>query len=160
MTSITARRLRAQRLIGKPFASPVDVVRWLGAVQSQDYAGAKWALAQRSQATTDAAIDRLFDQGAILRTHVMRPTWHFVVPEDIRWLLDLTAPRVRLGLASRYRELQIGDRVAARPRSAFAKALTAGRHLTRPDLRRGRSAPGSSPWAQRHPHLPPARQPD
>src|SRR5207245_61938 len=143
--SITPRRLRAQRLIGKPFASPVDVVRWLGAVQSQDYAGAKWALAQRSQATTDAAIDRLFDQGAILRTHVMRPTWHFVVPEDIRWLIDLTAPRVRLGLASRYRELQIDDRVAARAGSAFAKALTGGRHLTRPELGRVLSAAGISP---------------
>jgi len=153
MTSITARRLRAQRLIGKPFASPVDVVRWLGAVQSQDYAGAKWALAQRSQATTDAAIDRLFDQGAILRTHVMRPAWHFVVPEDIRWLLDLTAPRVRLGLASRYRELQIDDRVAARAGSAFAKALTGGRHLTRPELGRVLSAAGISPEGQRLPHL-------
>ena len=153
MTGITARRLRAQRLIGKPFASPVDAVRWLGAVQSQDYGGAKWALAQRSRSATEAAIDRLFDQGAILRTHVMRPTWHFVVPEDIRWLLDLTAPRVRLGLASRYRELQIDDNVAARAESAFAAALAGGRHLTRLELGRVLSAAGISPEGQRLPHL-------
>ena len=153
MTGLIARRLRAQRLIGKPFASPVDAVRWLGAVQSQDYAGAKWALAQRSRATTDAALDRLFDQGAILRTHVMRPTWHFVAPADIRWLLDLTAARIRRGLASRYRELGIDDRVAARAGSAFAKALAGGRHLTRPELGRVLTATRISPEGQRLPHL-------
>ena len=125
MTDFTARRLRAQRLIGKPFSSPVGVVRWLGAVQSQDYAGAKWAVAQRCGAT-DATLDRLFDQGAILRTHVMRPTWHFVAPEDIRWLLDLTAPRVRAGLAGRYRRLEIDESVAARAAEAFAAACACG----------------------------------
>src|SRR5260370_785916 len=66
---IRTRRLRAHGLTGKPFASPVDAVRRLGAVQSQDYAGAKWALGQRTRAGTDAAIDRLFDEGAILRPH-------------------------------------------------------------------------------------------
>ncbi len=150
---ITARRLRAQRLTGKSLGSPVDVVRWLGAVQSQDYAGAKWALAQRSRAITDAALDRLFDDGAILRTHVMRPTWHFVLPDDIRWLLDLTASRVRGGLASRYRELEIDDRVAARAAAAFAAALAGGRHLTRPELGRVLRAAGVSPEGQRLPHL-------
>ncbi len=153
MKSITARRLRAQRLTGKPFASPVDAVRWLGAVQSQDYAGAKWALALRSRATTDAVIDRLFDDGAILRTHVMRPTWHFVAPEDVGWLLDLTARRIRLGLAARYRELGIDDKVAARAGAAFKAALAGGRHLTRPELGRVLIAARISPEGQRLPHL-------
>ena len=153
MTAFTAGRLRAQRLIGKPFSSPLDVVRWLGAVQSQDFAGAKWAVAQRSRAATDAALDRLFDRGAILRTHVMRPTWHFVVPEDVRWLLELTAPRVRGGLASRYRELEIDDGVAARAGAAFAAELAGGRHLTRPELGRALSGAGISPEGQRLPHL-------
>ena len=153
MNTITARRLRAQRLTGKPFASPVDAVRRLGAVQSQDFAGAKWALALRSRATTDAAIDRLFDDGAILRTHVMRPTWHFVLPEDIGWLLDLTARRIRPGLAVRYRELGIDDKVAARAGAAFAAALSGGRHLTRAELGRVLSAAGISPEGQRLPHL-------
>ena len=80
---------------------------WLGAVQSQDYAGAKWALGQRTRGATEAELDRLFDEGAILRTHVMRPTWHFVHPEDIRcmelagqcrcwwtcWKLERSGPR-------------------------------------------------------------------
>src|SRR5204862_7977809 len=101
VADLAARRLRAQGLIGKPFASAVDAVRWLGAVQSQDYGGAKWALGQRTRGATDLELDRLFDEGAILRTHVMRPTWHFVLPEDIRWLQELTSARVVAGIAGR-----------------------------------------------------------
>ena len=60
-------------------------------MQAQDYLGAKWALGLRLPGTTDAKIEQAFNDGAILRTHVMRPTWHFVAPADIRWLLALTA---------------------------------------------------------------------
>jgi hypothetical protein len=152
VTAFTTRRLRAQRLIGNPLSSPVDVVKWMGAVQSQDFAGAKWAVAQRCRAT-DAAFDSLFDRGAILRIHVMRPTWHFVLPEDVRWLVDLTAPAVRRGLASRYRRLEIDESVAARAGATFAAALGGGRHLTRPELGRALIAVGISPEGQRLPHL-------
>jgi hypothetical protein len=93
VTDIALRRLHAQRLTGEPFTTAVDAVRWLGAVQSQDFAGAKWALGQRTRETTETELGRLFDAGAILRTHVMRPTWHFVLPEDIRWLLELKQAR-------------------------------------------------------------------
>src|SRR5215469_12168482 len=96
---ILGQRLRNQRLLGSAFAKPEQAVDWLVAVQCQDYAGAKWALGQRTNGATDADLDRLFDAGAVLRTHVMRPTWHFVRPADIRWLLALTAPRVRAILA-------------------------------------------------------------
>ena len=85
-------------------------------------------------APTDAALDSLVDQGAILRTHVMRPTWHFVLPEDIRWLLELTGPTIRLGLAGRRRQLEIDDGVIGRALAAFVAALAGGRHLTRPEL--------------------------
>ena len=152
-TGIPARRLRAQRLIGEPFASPIDAVGWMTAVQSQDYAGAKWALGQRSRAVTDSALDRLFDEGAILRTHVMRPTWHFVLPADIRWLLHLTGPRVRSGLAGRFRELGLNDKVIARAGAAFTAALAGGRHLTRPELGEALRKARISPEGQRLPHL-------
>lgn len=153
LSAIAAARLHAQRLVGKTFASPVDAVRWMAAVQSQDYAGAKWALGQRCRGSTDAELDRLFDEGAILRTHVMRPTWHFVLPEDIRWLLKLTGPRIHRGLAARYRELEIDDRVAAGADKAFAAALSGGRHLTRTELGEVLRAARISPEGQRLPHL-------
>jgi hypothetical protein len=68
-------------------------VRYLGAVQAQDYPGAKWGLARRRRRAAEAAIEKAFTAGTILRTHVLRPTWHFVTPADIRWMLALTAPR-------------------------------------------------------------------
>jgi hypothetical protein len=128
-------------------------VRWLGAVQSQDYAGAKWALGQRTRAATGAELDRLFDAGTILRTHVMRPTWHFVLPEDIGWLLDLTGPRIRRGLAGRYRQLEITEAVIARANAAFSASLAGGRQLTRSQLGEVLNAAGIAPDGQRLPHL-------
>src|ERR1700736_2352993 len=153
VADIASRRLHTQRCSGEPFASAVEAVRWLGAVQSQDYAGAKWALGQRTRGATENELDRLFDEGAILRTHVMRPTWHFVLPEDIRWLLELTAPRIRLGLAARYRQLEIDEGVVARAGAAFTAALAGGRQLTRAELGKVLRAAGISPEGQRLPHL-------
>jgi Winged helix DNA-binding domain len=153
LTDIAARRLQAQRLTGEPFTSPLDAIRWLTAVQAQDYGGAKWALGQRSRSTTDAALDHLFDEGAILRTHLMRPTWHFVLPEDIGWLLALTGPRVRAGLVARNRELEIDDKVAARSQALFTAALAGGHHLTRTELGEVLRSGRISPDGQRLPHL-------
>src|SRR5688572_7498551 len=133
---IAHRRLHNQHLVGLPFDRPEDVVRWLGAVQAQDYAGAKWALAQRCTGATNAAIDQLFNDGAILRTHVMRPTWHFVLPADIRWMLELTAPRVNAVSASYCRRLELDDAVFARGNDLLARALQGGNQLTRPELAR------------------------
>src|SRR2546429_3718069 len=115
--------MRAQGLIGKPFASAVEAVHWLGAVQSQDYGGAKWALGQRTRGATDLELDRLFDEGAILRTHVMRPTWHFVLPEDIRWLQELTSARVVAGIAGRYRRAELRGPPDGSAVGLFAAAL-------------------------------------
>src|SRR4029453_1280054 len=106
-SDIIYQRLHNQRLAAAKFKKPVDVVRWLGAMQAQDFHGAKWAIAQRMSATTNAAIEKAFNEGRIVRTHLMRPTWHFVAPEDIRWLLKLTAPRVHAASAYQYRTLEL-----------------------------------------------------
>lgn len=153
MSNIAARRLHAQRLTGEPLTSAVEAVRWLGAVQAQDYGGAMWALGQRTQGATAVALNRFFDEGAIVRTHVMRPTWHFALPADIGWLLALTGPRVRRGLAARWRQLEIDDGVVARANAAFRAALTGGRYLTRPELGQALRAAGIAPDGQRLPHL-------
>ena len=111
---IVQQRLLNQRLAGPAFEKPAEVVRWLGAVQAQEYPGAKWALSQRTTGVSDAAIDKALADGAILRTHAMRPTWHFVAPEDIRWLQKLTAPRVHAANASMYCRTGLDDAVFAR----------------------------------------------
>ena len=134
MTDVAARRLRTQRLTGERFASAVAAVGWLGAVQSQDYAGAKWALGQRTAGATDADLDRLFNQGSLLRTHIMRPTWHFVLPADIRWLQDLTSHRVRALLAPYGRQWEVDGALLNRSCTAVMTALRDGTHLSRREL--------------------------
>ena len=111
------------------------MVRGLLAVQSQDYPGAKWGVAQRvADGVLESELDALFDAGAILRTHVMRPTWHFVAPEDLRWMLALTAPRVHQASAYQYRLLGIDDISAGRAAEVIVRALEGGRALTRDEL--------------------------
>jgi hypothetical protein len=102
------------------------MVEWLGAVQAQDYASAKWALGQQLQRATDADIEQVMADGDILRTLVLRPTWHFVAPEDIRWLLALTAPRVHAMNAHYYRRLELNNDVVQRSNAALEKALRDG----------------------------------
>src|SRR6266568_1504898 len=131
---IAQQRLYNQLITRQTFEKAGDVVRWLCAVQAQDYAAAKWALGLRMQNSTDEIIEQAFAVGAILRTHVMRPTWHFVSPADIRWLLALTAPRVNAGNASWYRRLELDDALFIRSNAVLAKALQGGKQLTRAEL--------------------------
>lgn len=132
---IAHRRLHSQRISNAPFKKVSDVVEWLGAVQAQDYASAKWALGLRLQGATDHDIDRAFADGTILRTHILRPTWHFVTPADIRWMLMLTAPRVHAANAFMYRKLELDNKTLRRSNATLAKALRGGKQLTRDELR-------------------------
>jgi winged helix DNA-binding protein len=131
---IARQRLINQGLVKPALTTAREVVEMLGAVQSQDYPGAKWGIAQRTAGLTDAQIEKEIDDGAIVRTHVLRPTWHFVAAIDIGWMLALTAPRVHAANAYWYRTLEVDDAVARRSRSVLTKALRDGRHLTRAEL--------------------------
>ncbi len=136
-SDITHRRLHNHQLTLQAFDKPHQVVEWLGAVQSQDYAAAKWAVGQRlpeSLGITDHDLEQAFTRGDILRTHVMRPTWHFVTPSDIRWLLALTGPRVHAATAYYYRQFGLDDALFMRSNEVLAKALQGGKQFTRPEL--------------------------
>ncbi|HYR08707.1 MAG TPA: winged helix DNA-binding domain-containing protein, partial [Longimicrobium sp.] len=109
---------------------------WLAAVQSQDYGPAKWSLGERSRGAVDADVDRAMAEGAILRTHMLRPTWHFVLPADIRWMQALTAPRVHAQNAYYYRQTGLDDGVRTKARRLLVDALRGGNHLTRGELQR------------------------
>ena len=135
MNGFVSARLVNQKLSSSGLRKAVDVVRWFGAVQAQDFNAAKWALGLRMRTATDEVIEEAFNKGEILRTHVMRPTWHFVAPEDIRWLLQLTAPRVNLKAGSAYRRFELTAAIFNRSTKIFTKALQGGRHLTRPALK-------------------------
>jgi hypothetical protein len=127
-------RMQNQRLLGKPFETSEEVVRWLAAVQAQDFGPAKWSIGQRTLREREAAVHEAFSKGSILRTHVLRPTWHFVLPEDIRWLLELTAPRVHSRMSSYYRRLGLNEPLFKKSNSVITRALKGGEHRTRKDL--------------------------
>jgi hypothetical protein len=132
--SVAEWRMRSLRLEGDPFDTPESVVGWLGAVQSQDYPLAMWSVAQRTRGIGDTAVERAFADGAILRTHVLRPTWHFVLPADIRWMLELTRPRVHALTAYHYRQQGLDETVREKCDALIADALGGGNHLTRREV--------------------------
>ena len=134
LQDLARARLRAQRLTGTGLASPVDVVRWMGAMQSQERTIAKWSVAQRMANPDEAAVDAALADGSIVRTHVLRPTWHYVAGDDLRWIVELTGPRVHRMNASYYRQLGIDDALATKVRAALERALKDGEPLTRTEL--------------------------
>jgi hypothetical protein len=132
---------------------PAQVVAWLGAMQAQDFPAAKWAVGLRSPGCNSHDIEEAFNDGAILRTHVLRPTWHFVTPADIRWMLALTAPRVGAAMASYNRKLELTPRVFSRSHTLVARALEGGRFLTRAELGAALARRGIEAQGQRLAHL-------
>jgi hypothetical protein len=124
----------AQRLWGEPLDTPEAVVRWLGAMQAQEFQVAKWSIAQRADGLTDDDVQRAYADGQVLRTHVLRPTWHFVAAEDIRWLLWLTGPRVHARSAPVYRRLELDAATFSKAERILTRELTGGRHRTRSEL--------------------------
>jgi hypothetical protein len=133
--SIATRRLRNQRITSAGLRHAVDVVSWLGAVQAQEYEPAKWALGLRMRdGAVDADVDRAIDDGRILRTHVMRPTWHFVAAADIRWMVELTGPRVQQRMVPYDRHLELDARTLVRGLRIIERALRDRQYLTRLEL--------------------------
>lgn len=133
--ALISQRLHNHKLSSSEFDAPADVVRWFGGVQAQDFNAARWALALRMGKSTSASIEEAYNRGEILRTHVLRPTWHFVTPADIRWMLELTAPRVNVRCGPNYRKLELDEKIFKRTNKAIATALKNGKALTRTELK-------------------------
>src|SRR5258708_7608860 len=115
--NISNIRLITQQIEATKFTTPKEMVSWMGAMQSQDYNMAKWAIGLRLPGTTDATIEDAFNKGEILRTHVLRPTWHFVAAEDIYWMLELTFPQMNSLLKSRQKQLELTKAIFAKSNS-------------------------------------------
>ena len=91
---IIAHRLLRHQIAETSFTQPEEIVSYYGAMQAQDWSMAKWALGLRLPHLKEKEVEAKFNSGKILRTHILRPTWHFVAPKDLCWIQKLTAPRV------------------------------------------------------------------
>ncbi|HEX2860288.1 MAG TPA: winged helix DNA-binding domain-containing protein [Lacunisphaera sp.] len=131
---ILRRRLHHQGITRPGWRSPAAVVEAFGAMQAQEFAMACWAIGLRCPGSNEKAVVDAFNAGEILRTHVLRPTWHFVSPTDLRWMLALSSPRVHALNAYQYRELGLDPGRRRRSADLMAGALGAGQPLTRDEL--------------------------
>ncbi len=134
LTDIARIRLTSQQIANSRSKTFKDVLDSMVAMQAQDYAMAKWALGIRLPGATDQDVEGAIRRGEILRTHLLRPTWHFVSADDIYWLLALTAPRIRASMKSRENELELSEAIFRKSNAVLGKALRDGRHLTREEL--------------------------
>ena len=137
LAEVRVRRLVAQGLRGaEDVTTPAAVVSRALAVQSQEYLPAQWGLAQRLPAATRPTASEVaaaIDRGEVLRTHVLRPTWHFVAPADADWLIALSAERVHRANGTYYARHGLVGAVAERV-LATIEAAVAGGHPTRAEL--------------------------
>jgi len=134
LIDISFLRLVNQQIVGSKCRTAKEIVAWMGAMQAQDYAMVKWAMGVRLPDTTEKAIDSAIDKGEIIRTHLLRPTWHFVSADDIYWMLNLTAPHIKTTTKSRDNELGLSEIIFQKSNSIFAKALSGNKQLSREEL--------------------------
>lgn len=134
ISDIANLRVYNQHLNHDKFKKPEDVVGYMCAMQAQEYAYAKWAIGLRMLSPADKAVENAMTTGAILRTHVLRPTWHFVLPQDIRWMLSLTAPRINAGNATMYKKQEVTDAIFNKSFDVFTEAMQGGKQLTRAEI--------------------------
>jgi Winged helix DNA-binding domain len=127
-------RLRTQHLVEPHLTTAVEVVGALLAVQAENPAQSAWAVAARTAAPNAADLARLLTDGTLVRTHVLRPTWHYVTADDVAWLIDVTAARVRRTTQHQLHTVHgMNDRAVDRAAGAVLEALGSPK-LTRTEL--------------------------
>lgn len=133
-SDIAKIRLFNQQITATKFAEPEEIVAWFGAMQAQDYPSAKWAIGLRIPDAAEEKIEKAIEGGKILRTHLMRPTWHFVAGCDIRWLIALSAPQLKSTSAATFRQFGLDANTCQRSNDLIIRALEGGKHLTRAEI--------------------------
>jgi len=127
-------RLANQHVSRPTFRDPADVVRWLGAVQAQDYLGGLWAIGLRTKGATEATVEDAVARRTIVRTWPMRGTLHFVAAEDVRWILPILTPRVVAGAQSRFRQLGMDEATFTKSARVAERAMAGGTVVRRDRL--------------------------
>lgn len=152
-SNIPHLRLRNQQITSPDFKTVKELAGWMGAMQAQDYNQAKWAIGVRLPHLTEAQIESAFNRGEIIRTHLMRPTWHFVSADDIYWLLELTSKQIKSTMKSRNRDLGLTTAVLGKSQEIMAKSLEGNRALSREEIGAHLNQAGISTEGQRLPHI-------
>lgn len=134
LQDIPSLRLNNQLISTTTSTSISDVVRWMGALQAQDYPGGLWAIGLRVKNVTSADVELAIKNKEIVRSWPMRGTLHFVPAEDLRWMLKLMATRTLKKTSARFRELELTEEVLNKSRDIIEKVLADGNALTRPEL--------------------------
>lgn len=132
--AILSHRLINQHIAQPREKTPQQVVAYMGAMQAQDYTACKWAVGLRQPGCKEAEIEQAINNGQILRTHILRPTWHLVAPADIRWMQQLTAPRVHAANAYVYRSEGLDAKIFKRSNDLIARILEGSNYLTRNEI--------------------------
>lgn len=133
-TDIAKIRLVNQQIVAGKFTSPADLVDWMGALQAQDYSMTKWAIGIRTPESGLEDVEKAIERGEIIRTHLLRPTWHIVTANNLPWLIELTAPQLKSGTRSRHKELGLTAKVVSKSNKIIREALEGGLYLTRKEL--------------------------
>jgi len=115
-----------QQIAGERFAEPAELIQWMGCIRAEDFAAAKWAIGNRVAGSTDKTVEHAFNEGHILRTHILQPEWHFISPADIRWILALTSPRLKSFNKEIYRTLGIDAAILKKSKRIIVRALEKG----------------------------------
>lgn len=132
--AIAHLRLHNQHILRSQKSSPQTVAAWHGAMQAQDYAWAKWAIGLRLPDATDVDVEQALSTGSLVRTHILRPTWHIVAAQDVRWMMRLTAPQIDAQSAAMQRDMGLDAAIFKKTNALIAKALEGSRHMTRSEL--------------------------
>jgi Winged helix DNA-binding domain len=131
LSHIANARLANQQIASAKFKKAKDLVAHMGAIQSQDYAMSKWAIGLRLPGSTEKQIEKALDKGEIIRTHVLRPTWHIITGADIYWILALSADKIKSQMKTMNRQLELTEKIFTRSNTILEKCLQDGKHLTR-----------------------------
>jgi Winged helix DNA-binding domain len=137
--NMTTNEIIQSRLINQQIAysrcsEPAELISWLAAMQAQEYPMAKWAVGLRLKDISDSRIEEDFNRGSILRTHMLRPTWHFVTPADIRWILSLSSPTVHAFNAYYYRQTELDAKLLSTAMKSLQKMLAGKNFLNRVEI--------------------------
>jgi hypothetical protein len=135
IAEIANNRLVNQQIVKTKFTKAQQIVKWLAAMQAQDFTMAKWAIGLRLPGLTESDIDNSFNEAIILRTHILRPTWHFITPHDIRWMLKISAPRVHAFNSFMYRSLELDKKILTRACGIITKSLIGKNFKNRNELK-------------------------